>query len=115
MFCAKCGNELIEGTSFCPHCGNEIGNFEFLNASAPTEEKTDEKLPSSYIGWVLLFMIVGPIICLLAFGAMLGTGDDLNAFLVCAYATCVSIIVGIILILDIDGLTSHHIPKCIRV
>lgn len=25
MYCASCGNELEEGTSYCPSCGHEIG------------------------------------------------------------------------------------------
>jgi len=26
MFCAKCGEEIVDGTQFCPNCGNKTGN-----------------------------------------------------------------------------------------
>ena len=34
MYCASCGNEIAEGTSYCPSCGHEIGTDPTTSSSS---------------------------------------------------------------------------------
>jgi hypothetical protein len=36
MYCASCGTEIDEGTSYCPSCGHEIGTDPTASSSSST-------------------------------------------------------------------------------
>ncbi len=38
MYCASCGNEIDEGTSYCPDCGHEIGADPTASSSGSTSK-----------------------------------------------------------------------------
>ena len=35
MFCAKCGNQILEGEQFCSNCGQKVGVSSLYGSSAP--------------------------------------------------------------------------------
>lgn len=40
MYCASCGNEIAEGTSYCPSCGHEIGTDPTTSSSSSASRDT---------------------------------------------------------------------------
>jgi hypothetical protein len=45
MFCAKCGNQLNEGTAFCPKCGTAVAAVSAPQTQIPQAEQPPERCP----------------------------------------------------------------------
>lgn len=50
FFCNKCGNEVIEGSTFCSHCGNSLSSTQSASYGSSPDSRIDDKDFAAYIG-----------------------------------------------------------------
>lgn len=62
MFCAKCGQSLLEGSQFCQKCGNPVAPVQVqVQSSFPTPKKKPSKIiifGGGFVGFCFLLAIV---------------------------------------------------------